>query len=103
MVPGFRINEFIVCVVDKWNMYKWQKPSNYINHVVNVAGTDVFFNEKKLVSNTWWRHLETFSASLAIFAGNSPVNGEFPAQRPVTRSFDVFFDLRINNRLSKQS
>ena len=29
--------------------------------------------------------------------------GEFPAQRPVTRSFDVFFDLHLNNRLSKQS
>ena len=28
--------------------------------------------------------------------------GEFPTQRPVTRSFDVFFDLRLNNRLSKQ-
>ena len=28
--------------------------------------------------------------------------GEFPAQRPVTRSFDVFFDLRPNKRLSKQ-
>ena len=29
--------------------------------------------------------------------------GEFPAQRPVTRSFDVSFDLRPNKRLSKQS
>ena len=29
--------------------------------------------------------------------------GEFPAQRPVTRSFDVFFDLSLNKRLSKQS
>ena len=28
--------------------------------------------------------------------------GEFPAQRPVTRSFDVFFHLRLNKRLSKQ-
>ena len=28
--------------------------------------------------------------------------GEFLAQRPVTRSFDVFFDLRLNKRLSKQ-
>ena len=27
--------------------------------------------------------------------GNSPVTGEFPSQRPVTRSFDVFFDMRI--------
>ena len=47
--------------------------------------------------------METFSALLAICAGNSPVNGEFPTQRPVTRSFDVFFDLRPNERLSKQS
>ena len=52
----------------------------------------------------WWRHqMETFSALLAICAENSPVSGEFPAQRPVTRSFDVFFDLRLNKRLSKQS
>ena len=36
-------------------------------------------------------------------AGNSPIPNEFPAQRPVTRSFDVFFDLRLNKRLSKQS
>ena len=53
---------------------------------------------------SWWRHqMETFSALLAICAGNSPVPGEFPTQRPVTRSFDVYFDLRPNKRLSKQS
>ena len=53
---------------------------------------------------SWWRHqIETFSALPAICAGNSPVPGEFPAQRPVTRSFDVFFDMRLNKRLSKQS
>ena len=52
---------------------------------------------------TWWRHqMETFSALLAICAENSPVPGEFTAQRPVTRSFDVIFDLRLNKRLSKQ-
>ena len=52
----------------------------------------------------WWRHqMETFSALLAICAGNSPVPGEFPTQRPVTRSFDVYFDLRLNKRLCKQS
>ena len=51
-----------------------------------------------------WRHqMERFSALLALCVGNSPVTGEFPAQRPVTRSFDVFFDLRLNKRLSKQS
>ena len=55
-------------------------------------------------SSTWWRHqVETFSALLDFCAGNSPVTGEFPAQRPVTRTFGVFFDLRLNKRLSKQS
>ena len=54
--------------------------------------------------HTWWRHqMETFSALLAICAENSPPPGEFPAQRPLTRSFDVYFDLRLNKRLSKQS
>ena len=47
--------------------------------------------------------METFSALLAICAGNSPVTGESPPQRPVTRSFDVLFDLHLNKRLSKQS
>ena len=52
----------------------------------------------------WWRHqMESFSVLLAICAGNSPVPGEFPTQRPVTRSFGVFFDLRLNKRLTKQS
>ena len=46
--------------------------------------------------------MKTFAALLAFCAGNSPVPGEFPAQRPVTRGFDVFFDLRLNKPLSKQ-
>ena len=54
--------------------------------------------------SAWWRHqMEIFSVLLAICAGNSPVSGEFPVQMPVTRSFDVFFDLRLHKRLSKQS
>ena len=53
---------------------------------------------------SWWRHqMETLSALLAICVGNSLVPGEFPAQRPVTRSFRVFFDLSLNKPLSKQS
>ena len=44
--------------------------------------------------------METFSSLLAFCAGNSPVTGEFPSQRPVTRSFDVFFHINgsVNNR-----
>ena len=57
-----------------------------------------------IMSEPWWRHqMETFSALLAICAGNSPVTGEFPTQRPATRSFDILFDLRLNKQLSKQS
>ena len=45
----------------------------------------------------WWRHeMETFSALLVLCAGNWPVSDEFPAQMPVTRSFDFFFHLRLN-------
>ena len=38
----------------------------------------------------WWHHqMETFFELLALCAGNSPVTGEFPLQRPVTQSFDI--------------
>ena len=47
--------------------------------------------------------METFSVLLDICAGNSPVPGEFPTQRPVTQSFDVFFDLHLNKQLGEQS
>ena len=56
-----------------------------------------------ITSDSWWRHqMKNNSALLAICAGNSPVPAEFPAQRPVTRGFDVFFDLCLNKQLSKQ-
>ena len=47
--------------------------------------------------------METFSASLAHCTGNSPVTGEFPSQRPVARSFDIFFDMHLNKRVSELS
>ena len=52
----------------------------------------------------WWRlQMETFIVLLALCARNLPVTGEFPSKRPVTRSFDVFFDLSLNKQLSKHS
>ena len=51
----------------------------------------------------WRDQMQTFSALLTICTENSPVPGDFPAQRPVTRSFDVFVDLRLNKRFRKQS
>ena len=57
----------------------------------------------------WERPLHMMTSSNGnIFRVTGPLCGEFtgpgeiPAQRPVTRSFDVFFDVRPNKRLSKQ-
>ena len=73
-----------------------------------TKGTYVVFSTKIVISAGLFHCMMT-SSNGSIFrvtgplCGNSPVTGEFPAQRPVTRSFDVFFDLRLNKRLSKQS
>ena len=77
--------------------------------VVNLLSVCLFVVNAILPSKlhmiyTWWRHqLETFSAFLAFCVKNSPVTGKFPSQRSVTRSFDIFFDLCLNKRLSKRS
>ena len=66
----------------------------YDNPNVSAA----FLYDMSKIDWSLWRHqMEIYSALLAICAGNSPV-----PQWPVTRSFDVFFDLRPNKRLSKQ-
>ena len=63
----------------------------------------VFIQKPSREVSTWWRHqMEIISALLALCVGNSPVTGEFPTQKPMMQSFDVFFDLRLNKRLSKQ-
>ena len=68
---------------------------------------DLIIVHKRISQNVpaeWRRHqMESFSALLVICAGNSPVPGEFPAQKPVTRSFGVFFicvwiNVWVNNR-----
>ena len=57
----------------------------------------------------WYRPSMMTLSNGTIFRVTGPLCGEFtglrwiPAQRPVMRSFDVFFDLRVNKQLSKQS
>ena len=58
---------------------------------------DIAHNNRSRSRFIWWRHqMESFSALLVFCAGNSPIPGEFPSQRPVTRNFDVFFDLCVS-------
>ena len=102
------INKFVRLLLSQLdNVFKSQT-----SHRVSIPGlrtcrcvgrnVDSFASTMKL--HAWWRHrMEIFSALLTFCAGNPPVPGEFPTQRPVTRSFDVFFDLRLNQRLSKKS
>ena len=46
--------------------------------------------------------MEKFFPLLALCVENSTITGEFPAQRPMTRSFDVFFGLRINGLVNNR-
>ena len=105
----------------KWAFVKaWCKGGNcqQVNdrypHILTIAQMISAYNlrlkpcgkppQMRYISHSWRRHqMDTFFALLALCEGNSPVTGEFPSQTPVTRSFDVFFDLRLNKRLSKQS
>ena len=88
---AFCISQTLLAVWDVAIRFFWNKYSQTVRHLYEHTPS-------------WWRHqMETFPALLVICAGNSPVTGEFPSQRPVTRGFDVFFDLRLNKRLSKQS
>ena len=87
-------------------MFVWRHTNNFVSMFNSYWPSDAIWSHASwstFYTKPWWRHqMETFSAWLAICAGNSPVPGEFTALRPVTRSFDVFFDLRLNKRLSKQ-
>ena len=80
----------------------WRK-KNYIQASVlwYIQVVAVFHSSE--FNDSWWHHqMETFSALLAI-CGEFTGPREFPAQRPVTQSFDVFFDLHFNKQLSNQS
>ena len=62
------------------------------------------------VLNAWSNsYIMMTSSNGNIFRVTGHLCGEFtglrwsPRKRPVTRSFDIFFDLRLNKRLSKQS
>ena len=71
---------------------------------VNLPNTDWFHTQRP-----WWKVVMMTSSDGNIFCvtgtlcGEFTVTGEFPSQRPVTRSLDVFLDLRLNKRLNKQS
>ena len=99
----FWVNDILSLMIEAWHLLNlWCGILRNFKHarLFGCAGSDPVESHWANGFQTWWRHqMETFSTLLAICSGNSPVPNEFPAQRPVTRSFD----LRLNKRLSKQS
>ena len=89
-----------------WRLINLWSSKNCLTSMTDLIGDDYIILEvsaKLMVLRRFalWRHqMETFSALLALCAGNSPVTGELLSQRPVTRSFDGFFDLCLNKRLT---
>ena len=62
-----------------------------LHHAACLRSFDRNYCGRMAPNMAWWRHqMETFSALLALCAGNSPVTGEIPSQMPVTRSIDIF-------------
>ena len=117
IVPNRETNESNLISLTQFAWWPWSEPRGYRLRHQGCPGTDrsihtpywhyrdmsKFKRSLCKMNMTWWRHqMETFSALLAHCAGNSPGTGEFPSQRPVTRNFDVFFDLCLTKRLSKQ-
>ena len=88
-------------IIACWHWWMTYKENGAINSILCLLFKLKL--RRKLYGKSWWRHqMETFSALLAIGAGNSMVTGEFPAQWPATRSFDVFCDLCLNKRLRER-
>ena len=98
---------FIEYMKHTWNMRIFYCPdiSMVIHSLFEVhKGKSHRIQRSRNTSYAWWRHqMETFTTSLALCVGNSPITGGFPSQRPVTWGFDVFVNLRLNKRLNKQS
>ena len=63
------------CDIPLWSLASWS-----VEKTINVC--NIYMKRDHRLYYTWWRHqMETFSAWLAICAGNSPVSPEFPAQK----------------------
>ena len=101
---NLKINDHDIYIAPYWSTKELKRLLSQNNKVLQLYFEHHQIFHFCLSGLTRWRHqMETFSALLVLCAENSPVTGEFPPQRPVTRSFDVFFDMRLNKGLSKQS
>ena len=88
---------FLIWVL-KLLIYDYNMANKFTSVVEEHWGQDEHPNwMRSFCPSSWWHHqMETFSALLALCAGNSLVTGEFPSQRPVMGILGDFFDLHLN-------
>ena len=104
-VSGYGIMEVKRNLVAQSSTYRWLNSLNVRGErcqqlIYQEMANSVSDNSKSFMMTSSYGNIFRVTGCCA---GNSPTPGEFPAQRPVKRSFDLFFDLRLNTRLSKQS
>ena len=93
VMPRFYYRTVVKRIKPYWKVPKYRKGiffQSVYNRIISLnsrAATSIGRVSRSLCwlhIIPWWHHqMKTFSALLAIFAGNLPVTGEFPAQRPV--------------------
>ena len=98
LLSSFHVCFFFFCHLTILSISFRVTPQTWENYRITRVCDITLRNMDKQITWSWWHHqMETFSVLLAICVGNSPVTGEFPAQRPVTRNFGIFFDMRLIN------
>ena len=88
--------------VISWVFNKVERPDGHTNFPPEHWVVKILYHDDV----NKWKHFPPywpFVRGIHRSPENSSVTGEFPAQRPVTRNFDVFLDLCLNKRLSKLS
>ena len=81
----------------------WSKPRRQLNSSAQIVPIRLSKIGMMTSSNHANGNIFRVTMVTGLLWEAPPVTGGFPSQRPVTRSFDVFFDLRLNKRLVKQS
>ena len=89
-----------------WKIFTWWQRYKSVHDTAHALTFCMWYGKVKIQDKLNWIMMTSSNGN--IFRVTGPLCreftslGEFPAQRPVTRSFDVFFDLRPNKRLSKE-
>ena len=103
LLPNTKINADIWSETDLSKI--WIKMEEYSYNISTFRMQNVGQFNRALVcvakNKTWWNMMKSSNGN--IFRVTGLLWGEFTGHRPVTRSFHVFFYLRPNDRLDKQS